>query len=336
MKIKNDFVTIKNGNQEIKVHNMILDTYIRQIINNQIKIDNRIDLSMKCIFIKFDTELDFNESSVLSKKDFDLSLEIYKYETEESKKGIINNYRYSLIEGEIAVDIKENTAIYSFEKFNKKKITAIGFSYYSDGEVYACVDTRNYNIYYDSSQVLSITRRDILATDGYFYSEDNKIQAPIHLCKYKTIFDKNYEDYLYFAVLKSIGLGHNTYKMSEEHLLLPYEEHLEINNNSISIKDKLTIQYKSEGVFPDIDLFPEVDLYPARIIVNDLYPSRNVYPGIDVYPVYSAYQYVQLKYEIYYKESETSSSVDTGNYYLISMPIENKRKIKMNILYERA
>lgn len=330
MKIKNDFVTIKNGNREIKIHNMILDTYIKQIINNQLKTDNRIDLSMKCIFIKFDTELDFNETSILSKNDFDLSLEIYDYETEESKKEIINNYRYSLIKGEIAVDIKENSAIYSFEKFDKKKITAIGFSYYSDGEVYACVDVRNYNIYYDSSQVLSITRRDILATDGCFYSGNNKIQAPIHLCKYKMI-----KEFLYFAVLKSIGLGHNTYKMSEEHPLLPHEEHLEMNSNSISIKDELTIQYKSEGVFPDMDLFPKADLYPARIIVDNIYPSKNIYPGI-VYPVYSAYQYVQLKYEIYYKESATSASIDTGNYYLISVPVRNKRKIKMNILYERA
>ena len=337
MKVKNDFVTIRNWKKEIKIHNTILDSYIENIIDYQFKIDNTGLLNMKCVFLKFDTELDFNEKTNLTKEDFDLALEIlYNFDSpriETSNKEIINNYEYNFVEGEVAVDIKEDTAISNFKKYNGKKITAIGFSAYKDWTIYACVDTRNYNIYYDATQILSIVRRDILSTDAYLYSS-SKIKEPIHLCAYKQVIENNVRN-RYSAVIKSIGLGHNPFSMAEEHTLLPYQEHVQTNKNSIMINDELTIEKKSEGLFPEEDLYPASDLYPARIIIDGFYPCVDIYPNIDIYPTHSAYQYIQLKYEIY-KSEDWGDYIDTGEYNLYSMPIGNKEKVKINISYKRA
>lgn len=336
MKVRNDFILIKNGKQQIKIRNMILDTYIEKLIKYQFEIDKTGSLNMTAVFLKFDSELDFNEHSILSKDDFDVGLEILASnypQREMSPKEIINNYRYTFSEGKVAVDIKKGMAINSFKEYNGRKITAVGFSSYINGAIYACVDTRNYNLYYDATQVFSIERRDILSTDGQLYST-NVVKEPIHLCAYKEIMEKSVRN-RYSSIIKSIGLGNNAFKMTQEHTLIPYKDHTQINAESIFINDKLTIEKKSEGLFPEMDLYPSIDLHPARIIIDNLYPSNNIYPGIDMYPVYSAYQYVQLKYEIY-KSTDWGEYIDTGNYYLLSMPIGDKEKIKLNILYERA
>lgn len=337
MKVKNDFVAIKNGKQEIKIHNIILDTYIKKIIANQMEKEARANLLMYYIFLKFDTELDFDETSILTRDNFDLSFNSCANNTEISKKEVINNYTYMLAKGIEATEIITDNVINSFENYNGRKITAIGFGTNAYSNLYACLDVRNYNIYLDTEQVLSIARRDILSTDAYFYSNDSIIQFPAHLSNGKDI--TNLTTGLcktYYGILKSIGLGHNPYAIAEEHSILPYTEHIQSDKNSIIINDELTIEYKSEGLFPAVDLYPETNLCPARIIVDNLYPSKDVYPGIDIYPVYSAYQYVQLKYEIYYIDNEEARPVDTGKYYLLSMPIKGKEKVKLNISYERA
>ncbi len=337
MKVKNDYILIKNGKQQIKIRNMILDKYIKNIVDYQFKTDGRTALNMTAVFLKFDSELDFDEHSNLSKNNFDVGVEISLFnfpKVEMSSKEIINNYIYTFYEGKIAVDIKKGEAINSFKEYHGRKITAIGFSYYLDGTIYACVDTRNYNLYFDATQVFSIARRDILSTDGYIYSTNELVREPIHLCCYKKVMEKKNISY-YSAILKSIGLGNNPFKMTEEHTLIPYKDHVQANTDSIFIDDELTIEKKSEGLFPEENLYPSINLHPARIIIDNLYPSNNIYPGIDVYPVYSAYQYVQLKYEIY-KSSNRIAYTDTGGYYLLSMPIGNKEKIKLNILYQRA
>lgn len=337
MKVKNDFIVIKNGKQEIKIQNTILDTYIEKIIANQIELEVRANLLMYYIFLKFDTELDFDEASILTKDNFDLAFGSYTYNTETSEKEIINNYMYMLTKGIEATEIITNNIINSFENYNGRKLTAIGFGTNLFGNLYACLDVRNYNIYLDTAQVLSVTRRDILSTDAYFYSKDNIIKFPVHLSNGKGVSDTTTGVYkTYYGILKSIGLGHNVYEMAEEHTLLPYSEHIQSNKNSIMINDELTIEYKNEGLFPRGDLFPEVELYPARIIIDNLYPSKDKYPEIDIYPVYSAYQYIQFKYEIYYIDNEEAKPVDTGNYYLLSVPINGKQKVKLNISYERA
>jgi len=337
MKVKNDFVAIKNGNKEIKIRNTILNTYIEKIIANQMEEEARESLSMNYIFLKFDKELDFNETSILTKEDFDLLIGVRSNNTETSEKEIINNYIYILSQGEEATEISTEERISNFEQYNGKKITAIGFGANSYDNLYACLDVRNYNIYLDTTQVLSITRRDILSTDAYFYSEDKIVKFPIHLSDGKIVSDTVLGiSKKYYGLLKSIGLGSNPYVMEEEHSLLPYEEHIQVDNNTIAINDELTIEYTNEGLFPAEDLYPSEDVYPARIIIDSLYPSKDIYPGLDVYPTHSAYQYIQLKYAIYYVDDEQAVPTDTGSYYLLSMPINRKKKIKLNILYERA
>lgn len=279
MKIKNEYVIIKNGKKQIKLHNLILDRYLNQIVTNQIDIENRKSLLMYYIFIKFDTELTFDNTTELNENSFDLAMWASSYDTEMTKKDIINNYMYKLEKGYSAIKISTNQEITNFEEYSGRKITAIGFGANTYSNLYACLDTSNYNIYLDTNQTFTVTRKDILSTDGYFYSQDSIVQSPIHLSNGIGVNDPVsgiYKDY--YGVLKSVGLGINPYKMLEEHSLMPYINHIETGTDFINILDELVIEYISEGLFPAQDLYPAENLYPARIIEDSLYPSADIYP----------------------------------------------------------
>lgn len=279
MKVKNEYVVIKNGKKQIKVHNLILNNFLSQIIANQFDVIERKNLNMYYIFIKFDTNLSFDEASQLTKNDFDLAVYCCFYNTEMTKTDIINNYTYKIEKGYYATEIATNEEINNFENYNQRKITAIGFGNNTYDNLYACLDVSNYNIYFDSSQIFSITRKDVLSTDGYFYSQDDIVQAPIHLGDGIGISNPRtglYKDY--YGILKSIGLGINPFKMLEEHDLRPYAQHIETGINNINILDELTIEYIDEGLFPASNTYPASNIYPARIINEVLYPSNEIYP----------------------------------------------------------
>lgn len=343
MKIKNEYVIINNGKKQIKLHNTILNTYIEKIINNQLTKDTeeRAVLSMVYMYLKFDEPLIFDKTSNLQESDFDLRISRYTYNEDVTPKQItINNfYKADNSQYRLKYEISTSQFITDLSNYVGRKITAVGFGgvLLEEGLIYACVDTSNYNIYFEAfDEVFSVTRRDILSTDAIFYSPNNKIKGPIHLYDGKYHYNGSSPDFQLVGILDSIGLGLNIYKMNVIVSLTPYDEHIEINENLIKILDELTIEYYSDGLLPAQDLFPNTELYPARIIREPLYPSDDIYPGIDLYMLESPYHYVQLKYKIYKLNILDETVEDTGDYYLLSKKIQQKKKIKMNIKYEEA
>jgi len=342
MRVKNDYIIINNGKKEIKIHNIILNTYVSQIISNQFitVYGNRQDLDMKRVYLRLDDNLDFDKTSVLSINDFNLRSPFRKIGYDLSPSQCVMEYSY-LFDNEAynVYDIDNEDYITSLEPYVGKKITAIGFGN-DEGLIYACVDTSLYGLYIeDATEVFSINRRDIIATDTIFYASYSRVKGPLHVFNGQE--DGNqYDKYIYamsprlFGVLYSVGVGIIPNNMNVEVPLIPYEQHLEIETNKINILDEFDIEYNSEGLFPAMDLYPSTTQYPERI-VTELYPSEDIYPAIDMYPVEAPYQYMQLKYKIYRYErlNYTDVVTDTGDYYVLSKPIQRKNKVKMNIEY---
>lgn len=344
MKVKNEYIIIKNGNKQIKLQNLILNKYLDLITENQtLNSIQRNNLEMESCYLKFDEPLEFDGNSTVTSDSFDITFAYEDMNINSSNKQIEVNYLYTSIPKRFKIfDISNGGYIYSLEDYIGRKITAIGFglSYFGDEaiELYACVDTRNYNLYIeDVNKLFSISRRDIFSTDANFYCPSKLVDSPIHLFS-KMPFLASRSDYGYFAVPVSIGLGLTYQTISEEHSILPYSEHIEVGTRLLKILDELNVTYSDNGLYPSSDLSPSENLWPARKITEGIFPSLNVYPGETVYPLEVPYQYVQIKYEIFKitVTNTVATKEDTGQYYLISIPINGREKIKTNIYYERA
>lgn len=336
MKIKNEYILIKKGKKEIKIQNTILLRYITNIINNQLSIENRANLFMTIMFLKFDTPLTFNSTTDLQKTDFDIYTMYNLDSTEIGKTDTTVNYLYEL-NNEIR-NASTNEFIASLQPYLNRKITAIGFGTTNQGEkiVYACVDTSNYSIYLeDVTEVFSVTRKDRISTDSIFYSNNKKIKGALHLFEGQYEYDNmNFSEIQYIGILKSVGVGTTHLKINQE---LDIEENdLTLSANEISINKEFEIKYISEGLFPGQDLYPSNNKYPERIIKDVLYPSYSIYPSIEQYPFEAPYQYMQLKYEIYEINTRDGTITDTNTNYILSKIIGRKNKIKMSIKYEEA
>lgn len=131
MKIKNEIVSIKMGNRHYDFNNLILDEYLKRFVSNQLKynalntVATRIQLS--CCLIKFDTPLEFTNSSKIKNQDFDICFMGAKYSQNITEKQIVTQYDY------------DTSFIYDYEKqtggdnlnvldYYNRKITAIGFN----------------------------------------------------------------------------------------------------------------------------------------------------------------------------------------------------------------
>lgn len=338
MKIKNDYIRIKVGTKEIELHNTILDKYIENLIENELWDGARNDLKMSLVYLRFDTSLEFTESSVLDLSNFDICFPYDSYSPNIGSNQIVINYNYTNLSSRFKFyDINTQEQLSSMTGYEDRKITAIGFGEETMTDIYACVDTSNYNLYTGTlDTILSITRRDIMSTDAVFYSTSNIVKGPIHLCDRITSANSTNISDEYIGVLKSIGLGITSSIMNQEISVQPYSEHINVEGNTIYINDEFTIEFENDGLFPETNLYPGTNVFPARIINNAIYPSRDLYPGIDQYMIEPPYQYMQLKYEIYRINIDLEIIEDTNTYYLLSIPIGNKNKIKMNINYERA
>ena len=340
MKIKNEYIIIKNGKKNIKLHNMILNKYLDLITENQL--DNttgRNDLEMVCCYLKFDDQIVVNENSNIYSNSFDIVFQYEDMKIEESQKSISVIYNYNTIPKRLKIfDLNEENYITDLNSYIGKKITAIGFGPYYDGEnveLYACVDTNNYNLYLNDI-LFSIIRKDMFSTDGFYHCPSKLVNSPVHL------FNKNLtqtdNDSYYFGNPKSIGLGLIPTSISEEHTLLPYSNHIISGERLLSILDELHVSYDDNGLYPSDELYPSINLWPARKISEPIYPSLNIYPGQDIYPLETPYMWYIIKYEIYKcKRINNNPTIeDTGEYYLISLPINGLENIKSNIKYERA
>ena len=203
MKIKNDFIIINHNGKQTKLHNMILNTYIQHIIDNQTNLSDRTSLSMDYVYIKFDNQLIFDKTSQLQESDFDLRIAYFNTNTQITPMQITLNYFYKMDNTQNSIyDIALEQYSTSIENYLEKQITAIGFG---TSEIYACVDTSNYNLRIESfDTVFSIARRDIITTDVIFNCPSKLVDGAVHLCNGQNIYVDYFPVSRYIGILESI------------------------------------------------------------------------------------------------------------------------------------
>ena len=306
MQVKNKYVKIKIGNKEIDFNNLILDTYLRRMVEGQSSFDSEFWQSpeLRYCYVKYDSKLDFDETSVLHPTDFNNYFDTTKIKIKHTTNEIEVEYRYS--------SLRHSQADYD------KKITALGFfdSNSQDAICYACLDLSNYGLYYKSSEDLTIVRVDSLSTKATFTTNNNIIDYPLHLSpRMHKVGYLNY--YNLTAYLSSVGLGTNARIMRKE---------IELDENN-------TIYFGNKIIFHDI--------LSNENILDILEPNIRQ-PQNRLYPTDTAnnYTYLFLKFKIYRNkfifEETRWEHIDTGNWYTLSVPINVTGDFNYAITYERS
>lgn len=312
MKILNNNVTIKIGKKTYDFHNLILDTYLKKMVNSQ----QSDDITQWCpptlskCFVKFDRILEFDKKSILTEDDFDISLGVTSIIEKNSTGGSIVNYQYSLSQTD------------EWNNYTDKKITSLGFADLSNN-FYACLDCSNYSLTIKQNEDISIARTDTFKTDAYFNSNNSNVNYPVHLSirGIPSFISTGTDDYplvgrYAYAHLKSVGLGTNRNNMSKE---------IQINENNVTYTD-------------DSIIFN--DLANGKIVEGLYYPASNKYPSSSRYPIKTGklYSYIFFKFEIYHLLSDYSGNniaQDSNYYYTLSVPIKEDGTFDFSIKYER-
>lgn len=347
MKIKNELVTIKVGEKQYDFNNLILDEYLKRFAKAQLSKDDiykaGYDKRLRYCLIKFDIPFEnITPSTELHNQDFDICV-VYGANIKQiiNSEQISIQYKYGTDENFNIWDYERNTATDNYiSNYYGRKITAVGFNSWwaNDGNlqakhpVCAVLDTSNYNIYLQENQEFSITRKDIITTDGIFYSNDkNKVSAPAHICPngipqiiyqpnmynqdhtaWNSFYDNGY------GVLYSVGLSSYPDYIDKEFIIGEDIEAV-VNGTEIDINGL-------ENYFND----------------NSLFCSENIYASTELYPKKSNYKYVIFKYKVWqyvhsgsYQDYE-STITDTGYYYYQAVPIREYGNTNLKIKYERG
>lgn len=327
MIIKNEFVKIKTD-KEIVLHNYLYDEYLEAFCKSQYVTSAREleELNMKksfeLVYIKFEDKLvDFQKAKPT---DFDIKLDVKIVQKETNTKSINAYYTYSMKASDI-------------EKYMNKKITAIGFGTY--GKILACIDTSNYSVFVTKDERMEIVRKDTFSSDaeciGYDY--------PIHLSP-QSLFTKtrSLEPKEFLSILYSVGFGTSKGDMQEEYIL---EE--DIHNQRLNIEylndTTFEINLKRDtykNVFPNTNFYGATGKMPVAFYdERDLFPESKLYGGTNKYPVKSNYQYIILKYQLYYIDYSMSAEPDMtriNKFYTMNIPLNNiKGLFKLRTKVER-
>lgn len=319
MKIKNDSVMIKVGNKQFDFTNLILNTYLKQMINaiddNDIFKGHAPNLEICYIrFMRSDSvnetnDFQFDEDSILNTSDFDVAINRNSVNLQTSNNFVILNMQYS---------VQDN-----LDSYVGNMVTHLGFAD-SYGKFYACVDVSSAGIYIQPNEDFTVFRRDILSTNAYFTTNNEKVNYPLHLVSFdnKSVLNAGTSEYPYlekkiFAKLRSYGFGYSKNIIQDEYDIIMTIGEVEFLDTSIIINVE---NNETEGLYPADDLFP----------ANFVYLEK------------SNYTYIFLKfkvYEIVYKidssYNKVYSTVDTGIYYTLSMPI-HRGQFQYRLKYERG
>lgn len=252
MKIKNDYIKVISPSKKIKIYNTILQPYIDAIrIRISIKDYNVFENSfmINTIFLKFDEKLTFDMNSILNYSDFDI-FDNNKLTSDYIELGS----NYSLIRRIFSVEKDywkrynegQLEQISDFSEYIGRKITAIGFgNIYTETKetnIFACVDTSNYNIYFDKNMIFS--RQDTIKSDQIFTGFEMKGYLGLFL------------GYTRPPLVKSIGIGYSYDKMDYE------TTNFEIVQGTNTVTFKTINNAEKEGLFPRKNLYPSINLYP--------------------------------------------------------------------------
>lgn len=316
MIINNEKVVIKIGKKKLDFHNLILDNYLKKMVNSQksdIPTNWKAPIISNC-YIKFDRKLNFDKTSILSADDFDIALNLINYSEKKGNAGVTVNYQYGLEDG-------------TWINYIDKKITCLGFSCDNDNFL-ACLDTSEYSLTIKQNEDVTISRTDTFKTDAYFNSNNSLVNYPVHLSVdgidafINEDFLNNYNKDYYisknsFGHLFSVGLGTNKNLMSKE---------IQINKDNVIYTDN-SIIFKN--------------LANGEILEGLLYPGFKI-PNSTNYPIKTGdlYSYIFFKFKIYnllFNKNDYTDNFaqDTGFWYTLSVPIKENGEFNYSIKYER-
>lgn len=308
MKIQNKEIGIKIGNNEKKLSNLILNSYLDLFADSFLEFKNK-DLPYCLInFSHYDNFLDENSTEMkydtILEADFANNIEILTDNT------IVNKYYYKNVLG----------GEKKFDEFLGKKIIDIGFANYDYTlqryVVYAYLKVSAYNIIIQQSQPVIISRIDKIESDMNLWKNDNRIKGPIHLTMRGMIDLQGYDYNRLIPKLYSIGFGVLPYTVNKEYLV----ENLHFNRNDIGL---LEVQEEIENPYKK-----------TKYLNNDLIMSDSLILQQPSYPL------LIYKFKIY-KETfpdplQPAVLVDTGMYYTQYKEITKFGKLKLSIKYERS
>ena len=302
MKVKNKYIKIKQGKNEVELHNLILDKYLEFYAYG---LTNPVEKGLHACVINCTVQEEITEDMTEMNMDFYLE-EQNRYNNNDfkGKNKIITQYLYELNNDQ------------PLQSYIGKKIYSIGFGQYGtisepDFKLYAVLDVSAYNLYVQDKEKFIVERVDEVTTDLIFSSETEKF--PIHLSpRGNSYFDEDMETGTHeLAKLTKVGKG---YINNNPYLLIPIE-HLIVTSldNEISIKG-ISISAGTEFLYPSEDIFPSNELYPKEGQMKWIIYEFSIYKFVDTVTRY----------------------VDTGRKYYMSKYTDNTDDLDLKIRYERG
>ena len=306
MKIENKYVNLKLGNKVIQKKNMILDLYLNGIRNAQLGTQTiKENPIIRWVALKFDEPLEVDYSSVIPRKNYDIMFQQVEVTTRKTNNSILINYVTN-----------DNLGIYTLQKttesgnylslkdayeFNGRKITGIGFC--NEINTLAYLDTSEYNLIFNNSLVMEISRMDLISTDGYV---NGYFDYPFHLAQNQS--KELLEGKTLVSRLYSVGLGFKNGIMANEYIL---------ENSEVEI------------IYPN-DFTYELNL--NRTSSKDIQPSTKQHIGI--YPLESTGNCIVYKYRLY--KSTEEGYIATDKYFTLSIPVQKEGNLKIITKIERG
>lgn len=307
MKIGNEEVSIRIGNQEKTFKNMILNNYLNLFADSFLEFKNK---DLPYCYVNFSNyKNNINEDSTEMAYDMILETNLDKNVEILGSNSVINKYYYrNSLAGEL-----------TWDDFRGRTIIDIGFGNYDNqlGKfvLYAYIDVSKYNIVVQDLQPIVISRVDKITSDMKMWTRNKKIKAPIHLTTRGILELKGFEYETIVTKLYSVGFGVVPYQLNQEYLV----ENLNFTRNAtgkINIQENLIAEH-----------------------LNSLYMSNSLYMKSDLYMQKPSYQFIIYKFKLYkieYSEQGQKNYVDTGMYYTQYSELKKHGKINLSIKYERS
>lgn len=310
MKVKNEYIQIKIGDKTWTKKNMILNEYLYRLFNSQINISHD-DCYVSSCYLKLDTPIEnVGYDSEILPSEFDITIKnlpsekYFKAKTTRTNNSIRINYVFDSNSLFIIDNLWYEASI--MNNYANRRIMGIGFGINDSSNIFAYLDTSNMNIVINYNESISISRVDLLQSDGVC----DGIEYPLHLVNDLAFKDKVWNsttrvDEYTKAQLYSVGFGNKLGLMEEEHT---------INDVEIS-RDDTSITFNVQ-----------------RNKKVGHYPSENLQLGF--YPTIDNSKYLIFKYRLY-RHSSDGTNVYLDKYYTMSVPNESFGNLNIKLKMER-
>lgn len=312
MKVKNEYIQIKIGNKIWTKKNMILNEYLYRMFDSQINTIHDQCYISNC-FLKLDTPIEnVDYDSEILPSEFDITIrnvlneKYFKKRTIKTNNSIKINYIFD--NNSIFIIGNEWHDASILKNYTNRRIMGIGFGIDNTSNIFAYLDTSNMNIIINYNESISISRIDLLQSDGICEG----IDYPLHLVNdfaFKNtkdvIVDELYTQEYTKAQLYSVGFGSYKGVMEEEYLIGNVET--DRTNDSITFniqRDKLIGKY----------------------------PSDNLWLGFT--PTKDNSKYLIFKYRLYRIDGFNNVNY-LDEYYTMSMPNETFGNLDVKLKIER-